>query len=156
VIGDRPLARTEGLLTEDVDGEVLVYDQDREIVCRLNGSAALVWRSCNGERTVDEIATTVAEELGEFVDEDLVLVALDNLVAHGLLLSGYEPRAAAAARLSRRRFIGRVGVAGAAAAAIPVVHTMVVPTPASAASTQGYPYPYNQPADRLLRKVKKT
>jgi hypothetical protein len=152
VIGDRPLARTEDLLTEDVDGEVLVYDTTREIVCRLNSSAALVWRTCNGERTVEEITAIVAEQLGEVADEDLVLVALDNLVAHGLLLSGFEERAASESRLSRRRFIGRVGVVGAAAAAIPVVHTMIVPTPASAAST-GYPY-YPQNTDRLLRQLK--
>jgi len=152
VTGDRPLARTEDLLTEEVDGEVLVYDATREIVCRLNNSAALVWRHCNGERTIGEITAIVGEHLGEFVDEDMVLIALDNLLAHDLLLSGYEPRAASDSRFSRRRFIGRVGVVGAAAAAIPVVHTMVVPTPASAQSL-GYPYYDGTDSTRLLRKL---
>jgi hypothetical protein len=154
VIGDRPLARTDDVLTEEVDGEVLVYDTTREILCRLNSSAALVWRTCNGERTIEEITAIVTERLGDFADEDLVLVALDNLVAHDLLLSGYEPRAAAESRLSRRRFIGRVGVVGAAAAAIPVVHTMVVPTPA-AAQSMGYPYSGGD-TPQLLRQLKKT
>lgn len=152
--GDRPLARTKDVLSEDVDGEALVYDTKREIVCRLNESAALVWRSCNGERTIEEIAEVVAEELGEFVDEDLVLIALDNLLDHGLLLSGYESRATVEARLSRRRFIGRVGVVGAAAAAVPVVHTMIVPTPA-AAQSMGYPYSSGN-TPQLLRQLKKT
>ena len=47
----RPLGRTNGILSESVDGEVLVYDQTRDMAFRLNQTAALVWRSCDGERT---------------------------------------------------------------------------------------------------------
>ena len=151
--GDRPLSRRDGLLTEEVDGEVLVYDKHRELVCRLNRSAAIVWRNCDGDRTVDELVELTASELGDFVDRDLVLVALDNLAAHDLIESGYESRDEAEARLSRRRFFKRVGVTGAAAAAIPVVASMVVPT-AAAATSMTYPYSYRLPKHDLLRKLK--
>ena len=41
------------------------------------------------------------------------------------------------ARLSRRRFIRRVGVVGTAALALPVVQSIVAPTPAAAQSSGG-------------------
>jgi coenzyme PQQ synthesis protein D (PqqD) len=146
----RPLARTTGLITEEVDGELLVYDAQTDVACRLNASAALVWQNSDGRRTIDELVGVVAEELGELADEDLVMVALDHLAEHGLIESGYDAREARAARLSRRRFIRRVGVVGAAAMSVPVVHSMVVPTPAAAASGGGYPSGYYTNARRNL------
>ncbi len=130
----RPLARTADLLTEEVDGELLVYDAETELACRLNGSAALVWRNSNGKRSVTDLVAVLSEELGDLADEDMVMVALDHLHEHGLIKSGYEPRDLNVARLSRRRFIRRVGIVGAASMAVPVVHSMVVPTPAAAQS----------------------
>jgi phosphohistidine swiveling domain-containing protein len=129
------VARTDGLLTESVDGELLVYDLEGDVAAHLNATAAVVWRSCDGDRTVAELAAVVAEELGETADEDVVLMALDTLVDHGLISSGYDERDGAAIALSRRRFFKRFGLAGAAAA--PVVYSLVVPTAAAAKSTGG-------------------
>lgn len=149
--GARPLARTAGLLTEEVDGELLVYDEQHEVACRLNRPAALVWENSDGTRTVADLIAVLAAELGDLADEDMVLMALDDLAEHDLIESGYERREITATRLSRRRFIGRVGIAGAAAMAVPVVHSMVVPTPASAISV-GYPYGgYPLASDRRLK-----
>jgi hypothetical protein len=127
-------------LTEEVDGELLVYDVERDLACRLNPSAALVWRSCDGSRTVPELVEILTAELGELADEDLVLIALDHLAEHGLIVSGYEQRDASAARLSRRRFFRRAGIAGAAAVAVPVVYSLSVPAAAAAASGTYTPY----------------
>lgn len=145
----RPLARTDGLLTEEVDGELLVYDGEREVACRLNATAALVWRSSDGERTVADLVAVLSEELGEVADEDMVMVALDTLAEHGLIQAGHEPRELNASRLSRRRFLRRVGVVGAAAISMPVVHSIVVPTPAAAASGGYTPY-YTFASPRLF------
>jgi hypothetical protein len=147
----RPCARTDGLLTEEIDGELLVYDEEQDVACRLNASAAIVWRGCNGERTIADLVEILSEELGELADEDLVMVALDELVEHGLLLSGYEQRDASAARLSRRRFFQRVGIAGAAAMAVPIVYSMAAPTPAAAQSYSLY-YDSQQQSDRRLKR----
>ena len=122
----RPLARTDGVLTETVDGELLVYDLDGDIASHLNRTAALVWRNCDGRHTVGELLVLVVEQLGETADEDVVLMALDSLSEHGLISSGYEERDGAAVALSRRRFFRRVGVAGAAAVNAPVVYSMIV------------------------------
>jgi hypothetical protein len=129
-----PLSRTDDLLTEELDDELLVYDEQQNIACRLNPTAALVWRSANGERTVEDLVALVREEVTELADADLVMVALDQLETHGLLASGYKIRDPDEVRLSRRRFIRRVGVVGTAAMALPVVQSVVAPTLAAAQS----------------------
>ena len=144
----RPLARTQDVVTEDVVDEVIVYDERTDVACRLNRSAALVWRNCDGKRTLADLVRVLEADLGDVADEDMVLVALDTLAEHGLIESGYEVRDAKASRLSRRRFISRVGVA---AASLPVVASMVVPMPAAAASVGYAPY-YNLASDRRLKR----
>jgi hypothetical protein len=131
----RPLARP--VLTKDIDGELLVYNEEHDIACRLNRSAALVWQSSNGERTLADLVKILADELGGVADEDMVLMALDNLVDHDLIESGYERRDMRASRLSRRRFFQRVGVVGGAAMAAPVVYRMAVPSSAAAVPSYG-------------------
>jgi hypothetical protein len=128
------------VVVQELDDELLAYDRERDVACRLNRSAALVWQSSDGTRTVADLVAVLAEELGAMADEDMVMVALDNLSQNGLIQSGYESRDSNAVRLTRRRFIRRVGVVGAAAMAVPVVHSLVVPPVAAAASGGGYPY----------------
>jgi hypothetical protein len=74
-------------------------------------------------------------EVGELADEDLVTITLDQLQEQGLLESGYQARETSVIRFSRRRFIRRAGVVGAAALSLPVVQSIVAPTPALAQST---------------------
>lgn len=133
----RPLARTDKLVTETLDGELLVYDLNGDIALHLNRTAAFVWQSCDGSRTVAELVALVAEEFAESPDEDVVLMALDTLADHGLIVSGYDERDGAEVALSRRRFFRRVGVTGTAALNAPVVFTMLVPTADAALSNGG-------------------
>ena len=126
-----PRARRDGLLTEEVEGELLVYDSARADAHRLNPTAATVWRHLDGERTVDDLIAILADEVGELADRDLVMVTLDELGDAGLLEDQAE-RALSARRESRRRFIRRAGVVGVAALALPVVQGIVVPEPAAA------------------------
>src|SRR5581483_2818229 len=80
------------------------------------------------------LVALLREEFGDIADEDLVLVTLDRLEEQGLIESGYERRDADTARLSRRRFIRRVGVVGSAALVLPVVQSVVAPALAAAQS----------------------
>ena len=134
---DLPFARTDGLTTEAAEDGLLIYDSDGAFVCRLNATAALVWRSCDGRHSIEALASALRDVCGPDADEDLVLIALDDLVAHDLIASGYDPRPATASRLSRRRFLRRVGLTGAAAVAIPVVYG-AAPAIAAASSVPNY------------------
>jgi hypothetical protein len=146
----RPLARKEGLVVQELDDELLVYDRERDVASRLNRSAALVWRHSDGTRTIADLVAVLAEELGPVADEDLVLAALDSLSQSGLLESGYERRDSNDVRITRRRFIRKVGVVGAAAMAVPVVHSLAVPPAAAAASGGPYPPYYLKSQQTLL------
>lgn len=137
----KPLARTSNMLTEELDDELLVYDESQQTASRLNRTAALVWRGADGQRTVTDLVELLHGELGELADEDLVMVTLDRLEEQGLIESGYVRRDPDVARMSRRRFIRRVGVVGSAALALPVVQGIVAPTPAAAASMCHICYP---------------
>ena len=131
-----PLALTDGLVTDEIDGELLVYDAARGLACRLNASAALVWRACDGERTPTDLVNVLARELGPHADEDLVLIALDDLVEHGLI-DAYGRRQPSAARLSRRRLLRRVGLAGATAITLPSVYGTAPPELAESVEARG-------------------
>jgi hypothetical protein len=148
---NRPVARTRNLLTRDVGDEVVVYDTDRNVACRLNRTADVVWRASDGTRTVPELVALLAEEIG-MADEDLVMVALDRLQENGLLESGHVPRDGEVERASRRRFVRRAGAVGGAVLALPLVQGVVIPSPAAAQSplpTPGVSLPPGTPGPSL-------
>jgi hypothetical protein len=116
------------VIEQDVFGELLVYDLERNIVRRLNQVAAAIWTKCDGHRDTMEIAHAVAIEMGNQVDEQVVLLALRQFSkAH--LLAERVPVPARNAKVSRRELIKRIGIA-----ALPLVTFMAVPTSAQAAS----------------------
>ncbi len=126
----KPARRTEGLLVTEVMGEVLVYDLDRHRAHCLNPPAAVVFKHCDGTRSVADLARVLRRELGAPADPECVWLALDRL-AEAELLQARVSRPARAGRLSRRALIRRIGVA----VLLPAVTSVVAPTPAEAAAT---------------------
>src|SRR4051812_7556905 len=126
----QPKARSKNLAIEEAGDELLVYDEQRDLAHRLNRTSAVVFRHCDGTRSVDDLVAIVATEVDEVADEDLVMIALDNLAEAGLL-EEFAPREPSETRTSRRRFIRRVGVMGSAALVLPIVHSIVAPSAAS-------------------------
>jgi hypothetical protein len=136
-----PRARRDGIVVEEVEGELLLYDQRTDEAHRLNGTAAALWRVLDGTQTVPELVEVLNAQVGDVADEDLVMVTLDEL-GEANLLEDHAEREAEQRRVSRRRFIRRVGVVGTAALALPVVRSIVAPTPASAQGSCGICYCY--------------
>lgn len=84
----KPLARTDRLIKQEVEQDTLVYDPADDTACCLNSLASLVWRNCDGNHTVEEIAHVVGAdvELPFGVEPaDAVREVLDELRAHNLL-----------------------------------------------------------------------
>lgn len=48
------------VMETEVDGDVSLYDARREFVLVLNRTASDIWLLCDGERTMNEIAETLA------------------------------------------------------------------------------------------------
>lgn len=119
----RPRARTSGIIVERLDGEVLVYDLERDRAHCLNEQAATVWEAADGSASVEQIAATTG------LGTDVVRYALARLERHHLL-----EQPAGGPGISRRDVMKRVAMAGAIGAALPVVRTIVAPTAAQAAT----------------------
>src|ERR1043165_8430598 len=80
-----PAARTDSLVIKDLEDEVLVYDLKRDKAHCLNQTAAFIWKHCDGEMRVEEMARLLEQELGMTVDDDVVWLALGQLGRFHLL-----------------------------------------------------------------------
>ena len=120
----RPRSRRRGLIVRDLGDEVVVYDRFSHRSHCLNRLAALVFRACNGRRSIPDIARRVARELEAPVGEESVRLALRKLSRAGLLDSRE-----AVPSISRRAAVRRLS-----AGLVPIVVSMLAPTPSEAAS----------------------
>jgi hypothetical protein len=127
-----PRARLEGLDVQELAGETLVFDRDSAQANCLNETASLVWKYADGTRSVSEIAGAMALALHAPVEPQVVWYALEQL-SKKHLLQERVPAPPAYANMSRRAFLSRAGMVGAAVA-IPVIISIVAPTPAHAQS----------------------
>ncbi len=126
-----PEARTEGLVVQELSGEVLVYDRDRNKAHCLNSTAARIWGYCDGKTPVAEIAREIEGELQTPVDEDVIWLGIEQL-SKTHLLRECTALPEQKAGLSRRDVMKRIGVA--AAVALPVVTSILAPSAAQAAN----------------------
>ena len=125
----KPSARKEGLIVQTLPDETLVYDLDRDLAHCLNHTASLIWHRCDGRTTAKQIARTLAAELSQPVDEKLVWLALDQLGRNHLLAEG----AVSVLPAMNRREVVRA-LATTAVIALPVVASIIAPTPVQAAT----------------------
>jgi len=126
-----PVARKNGLVVRELSGEVVVYDLERHEAHCLNATAAAVFQAADGRRSLAQIARHLAGTVEPGADEELVGLALDQLALARLLEQ--EPEAPRPGGVSRREAIRRVGIG--AAVVLPLVTSVLAPTPAEAAAT---------------------
>ncbi len=123
----KPVAKTDGLVTQELADELLVYDERKHKAHCLNTTAWKVWEECNGENSVAEISQRTSRKLNASVDEELVLLALAELGKNGLL-----KETVALDAMSRRAMMRRLGIG--AAIAIPAVTSIIAPRAVTAAT----------------------
>jgi hypothetical protein len=121
----KPVARTDELVVEEVGEELLVYDQTNECAHSLGVAAARVWRACDGERS----AKALSVELD--MDSDTIARALEELEECNLLDNG-QPLTG----MTRREAALKGAKVGAAAASAPLIYSILAPVPALAATQQ--------------------
>ncbi len=80
-----PDAREERLIVEEISDETLVYDEDSYRAHYLNPTAAFVWRHCDGQTSIGELAKLLHDEFGIPANEKVVWLALDRLEKANLL-----------------------------------------------------------------------
>lgn len=119
---NNPTARQSGIVVQELPDEVLVYDMDSNKAHCLNRSAALVWRSCDGNNSVADIMKQFESTGGGKVTEDFVWLAIDQLNEIGLIENGVARRFEG---VSRRQALKTIGLASMVA--LPVVASLMAP-----------------------------
>ncbi|HBB88704.1 MAG TPA: hypothetical protein DC047_13925 [Blastocatellia bacterium] len=127
-----PHARRSGLIVKEADGEVLIYDLERNKAHCLNNTAAKVWQHCDGETTVAAACSSLSRELNASCDEKLVWYALEQFAKDNLLEETVAPPAFIVGGMNRRQMVRTLGLT--AIIAVPLVTTILAPTPAQAAT----------------------
>ena len=124
----RPLARTEGLVVQEMPDELLVYDVKTDKAHCLNITAAAVWKACDGSRTVADLSASFDAEAGSSRGEGVVLLALEQLQENDLLESPVD----LGPTYSRRELVKAIGLVSLIA--LPVVASLAMPQAVMAAS----------------------
>lgn len=124
----KPHARRDKLVVEKVGDETLVYDLVRHKAHCLNGTAAQVWRLCDGRRTLRDIEQKLRRDVDAHVDANVVDLALHDLQMAHLL----DPLPTV--NRPRRELLRRLGLA---AALIPAVLSITAPKALEAAGSCG-------------------
>jgi len=129
-----PRARLKGVIAQELEsGETVVYDRVEDRAHCLNQTAAVVWRHCDGATPVRDIARALHEEAAVPEDEGIVDLALAEL-NRAKLLEPYAARKEQRAGMTRRQAVKRLGYGAVVGALLPLVISIVAPSPAAAAS----------------------
>jgi hypothetical protein len=118
---DCPLARSDGLITEELDGELLLYDSESNLAHALDADAVALWRACDGHTDTKTLAVRCQ------ASEEKIKMTLARLGELGLL----EVAQADEDGDTRRSALRKIGIAGVGVATI---SSILVPTAAQAQS----------------------
>ena len=137
----RPTAKRIGILVEELGDETVLYDPASNHFVSLNVAACFVWRRCDGSHDIGQITAALEQEHGLDDAAEVVWLAVQLLGSEGLLEDDIvlpdagEPTEAGdgGPAMSRRTMLG----IAAAGLAVPVVASLVAPTPAAALSGSG-------------------
>jgi len=129
-----PCARRNEILSQKLLAETMVYDSVSHRAHVLNPTVSLVWESADGRNSIDEIAQILHRQLGLPADRSVALLALQELSESGLLKEPVQAEVGPE-RLTRRQVAQRLALAGASVALVPLVTSVLAPTPVMAASS---------------------
>lgn len=123
-----PMIRQTGLVTQELKNEILIYNLTTHKALCLNSSMALIWNSCNGETTFEQLIDTFKDKHQLKINEDFVWLAIDELAKADLIESGsirYNDQ------ISRRKALLKIGLP---LAMLPIITAVIAPTAAQASS----------------------
>ena len=124
------MARSEDLVIEEVEDEVLVYDAKSHQAHCLASAAAKVWRACDGTKDVPALAESLALSVDDVTRALEMLDGVELLENQGLqIVTNGDGNGNG---LTRRQLGLRSAKVGAAAAAAPMLYSIAVPSAAAA------------------------
>jgi hypothetical protein len=124
-----PEARKNGLVIEELEDELLVYDLERHKAHSLEQTAALVWHHCDGKTSVPETVAQLRKKFKIMVDDEVVWVAVRRLEKAHLLNKRVSVPAKFQHHSSRRELMQKLAVIGGLS-----IISILAPSAAQAAS----------------------
>jgi hypothetical protein len=129
---DKPRVRQSGLLSEDMHGERVIYDNGNKKIHHLNPTMTWIRDHCDGSRTIDELIAALQTDTGCDDARGLITSGLKQLAEVNLLEPGSVDRTALEVQQStvsrRAAVIAGISIAG------PIMTSILAPTPAAAKS----------------------
>jgi hypothetical protein len=122
---------SDDVVVEALGDELLIYDRRTDVAHCVGSVATLVWRTCDGGASLDEIARQIVARGIASAGEDAIEVAraaVSELEDKGLL----ESHGVGADGVSRRHALRQMAGVGAAAVVAPLVVSAAVPKSAAA------------------------
>lgn len=115
-----PRKKSDGLVIENLETELLIYHPGTEEAHCLNSLTAFVWQHCDGNASVEQLAVQASREFNANVSPSEIEAVLATLSAADLLVEKVcladVAVAADAEHVARSRFIRAAAVATVAAA----------------------------------------
>jgi hypothetical protein len=121
----------KNMIMRPLKDELVLYDPETKKAFCLNRVASEVWVLCDGKTTVEEIVEHFKKLDKPEIGRNVIHLSLRKLQRSGLLKNGSQGIEQLTFR-SRRALIKKLGLA--AAMTLPVITSIVVPTPSEAAS----------------------
>lgn len=120
-----PKARTDNIVTQDLNDEILIYDRTTDRMLCLNETSAKVFNACDG-------VTTFAELKAKYqLTDEIIFLTLDELKKNDLLAGEYKSPFAG---ISRREAVRKAGLASMIA--LPLIAGITAPQASQAASEE--------------------
>lgn len=129
-----PISRKDGIVVQEANSELLIYDLNRNKALCLNDIAAAIWLACDGNRDISALTNHVSEKFEHTVSDEYIWLALDHLKKENLLENN-NGSALDFTGFSRREAIKKIGMTSMAA--LPVITSLVAPTAIHAQSVCG-------------------
>jgi hypothetical protein len=126
----RPVVRTDQLVCEDVSEECVIYDAREKKAHHLNSTLTWIWRRCDGNTTMEALADTFERQFNITDGLPVLITGLEQLEERDLLdnPADLDLLAAEQAAISRRAVVSGGSVL------MPLVVSILAPTPAAAKS----------------------
>lgn len=122
-----PKARTSGIVVQEADTEVLIYELQTNKIYALNETSGFIWKNCDGINSPAELIEKLNRQFKTKVDEDFIWLALESLQREKLLESEVE-----LPKIARRELIKKIGLSSMIS--LPLIASFFAPTAANAQS----------------------
>jgi hypothetical protein len=130
-MANKPISRKSDIVIQELDNEILIYDLSTNNAFCLNETAAIIWRLCDGTKTVSEISRDAGRKLNAVVSEEMIWLALDQFKKDQLITKEFEFKSVFAG-MTRREAVRKIGFASMVA--LPVVASIIAPISTNAQS----------------------